>query len=42
MTITSSTAHAPKILWPITEEDALDIFAMVSLVHRKLDGTISV
>ncbi len=41
-TIRNPTAHAPKILWPMTEEDALDIFAMISFVHRKLDGAINV
>ncbi|CAB5646659.1 TIGR02391 family protein [Pseudomonas asiatica] len=30
-------AHATKVSWPMTEQDALDIFGMVSLVHRKLD-----
>jgi len=30
-------AHSPKIVWPMTEQDALDIFSMVSFVHRKLD-----
>jgi len=34
------TAHAPKISWPMTEQDALDIFAMISFVHRRLDGAI--
>ena len=31
------TAHAPKIKWPILEEDALDLLTMVSFAHRKLD-----
>jgi uncharacterized protein (TIGR02391 family) len=31
------TLHEPEISWPMTEQDALDIFAMVSFVHRKLD-----
>lgn len=30
-------AHAAKVNWPMTEQDALDIFSMVSLLHRKLD-----
>lgn len=34
------TAHAPKITWPMTEQDALDILSLVSFVHRKLDGTV--
>ena len=40
--VRNPTAHAPKISWPMTEQDALDIFAMVSFVHRKLDGTSKV
>jgi uncharacterized protein (TIGR02391 family) len=31
------TAHAPKIYWPIDEEEALDILTIISLVHKKLD-----
>jgi hypothetical protein len=31
------TVHEPEISWPMTEQDALDIFAVVSFVHRKLD-----
>ncbi|WP_024692638.1 TIGR02391 family protein [Pseudomonas syringae] len=30
-------AHAPKTVWPMTEQDALDILSMVSLLHRKID-----
>ncbi len=37
--VRNPTAHAPKIAWPMTEQDALDIFAMVSFIHRKLDGS---
>lgn len=32
-------AHAPKVNWPMSEQDALDILTMVSLMHRKLDHT---
>jgi uncharacterized protein (TIGR02391 family) len=35
--VRNPTAHAPKITWPMPEEDALDILTLVSLVHRKLD-----
>lgn len=35
-------AHAPKTNWPISEQDALDILMLVSLIHRKLDGTMKV
>ncbi|CAG4895790.1 TIGR02391 family protein [Paraburkholderia gardini] len=30
-------AHAPKTNWPMSEQDALDILTMISLIHRKLD-----
>lgn len=39
-TFRNLTAHAEKIYWPIAEQDALDIFSLVSLVHRKLDQSI--
>ncbi|MFL4619163.1 TIGR02391 family protein [Stenotrophomonas maltophilia] len=32
-------AHAPKTNWPMSEQDALDILTLVSLIHRKLDGS---
>ncbi len=40
--VRNPTAHAPKVLWPMTEQDALDIFSLVSFVHRKLDNTTKV
>ena len=30
-------AHAPKTVWPMSEEDALDILTLISFIHRKLD-----
>jgi len=30
-------AHAPKTNWPMSEQDALDVLTMISLIHRKLD-----
>lgn len=39
-TFRNTTAHAPKVTWPIQELDALDILSMVSLIHRRLDSTI--
>ena len=36
-TFRNTTAHAPRIMWSIEEEDALDILSLVSLVHRRLD-----
>lgn len=35
-------AHAPKTNWPMSEQDALDILTLVSLIHRKLDGATKV
>lgn len=34
------TAHAPKVTWPITEDDALDLLTIASLLHRRLDAAI--
>ncbi len=31
------TAHAPKVQWPIAEDDALDLFTLASYLHRRLD-----
>ena len=36
-TIRNPIAHDPKVEWDMTEQDALDILTMISLVHRKLD-----
>lgn len=36
--IRNPLAHEPKIEWDMTEQDALDILTMISLVHRKLDA----
>jgi len=36
-TIRNPLAHTPKIEWNMSEQDLLDILAVVSLVHRKLD-----
>lgn len=35
------TAHAPKITWDIQENDALDLFSLASLLHRRLDEAIN-
>jgi uncharacterized protein (TIGR02391 family) len=37
-TFRNPTAHAPKISWNISEEDALDLLTMVSFLHRRLDA----
>jgi len=34
------TSHAPKIKWPIYEEEAFDLLTLVSLIHKKLDKAI--
>jgi len=33
----NTVAHAPRIQWEITENDALDIMTLASLFHRRLD-----
>lgn len=33
----NTTAHAPKVVWTITEDEALDIMTTISLIHKKLD-----
>ncbi|MCX5810242.1 MAG: TIGR02391 family protein [Proteobacteria bacterium] len=38
--VRNPTAHAPKVMWPMSEQDALDILSLISFVHRKLDGAI--
>ena len=40
--IRNPTAHAPKVLWAMPEQDAVDILALVSFLHRKLDGATEV
>lgn len=34
------TAHAPKIVWKISEQDALDMMIIASLLHRRLDNSV--
>jgi uncharacterized protein (TIGR02391 family) len=36
-TIRYPLAHDPQVGWDMSEQDALNILAMISLVHRKLD-----
>lgn len=33
----NTTAHTPKVKWPISEDDALDIMSLASMIHRRLD-----
>ncbi len=39
-TFRNTTAHSPKIKWIIKEQDALDMFSLASLLHRRLDETV--
>jgi uncharacterized protein (TIGR02391 family) len=39
-TFRNVTAHAPKITWKITEQDALDLLTLASLLHRRLDSAV--
>lgn len=32
------TAHAPKVRWPIGEQDAMDLLTIASFLHRRLDA----
>lgn len=39
-TFRNTTAHAPRISWNMTEEDALDLLTMASFLHRRLDSAV--
>jgi uncharacterized protein (TIGR02391 family) len=39
-TFRNTTAHAPKIHWIVTEQDALDLFSLCSLLHRRIDAAV--
>lgn len=39
-TFRNPTAHAPRIAWKVTEQDALDMMTVASLLHRRLDEAI--
>jgi uncharacterized protein (TIGR02391 family) len=34
------TSHAPKVKWPISEQDALDLLTIASYLHRRLDNSV--
>jgi uncharacterized protein (TIGR02391 family) len=36
--VRNPVAHSPKIVWNMPEQDAVDIFALISFIHRKLDN----
>jgi uncharacterized protein (TIGR02391 family) len=40
-TFRNVTAHGPKITWSISEQDALDLLTLVSLLHRRLDSAVT-
>jgi uncharacterized protein (TIGR02391 family) len=35
----NTTAHEARINWPMKKDDAEDLLSLVSLIHRRLDGT---
>jgi uncharacterized protein (TIGR02391 family) len=41
-TFRNTTAHAPKIRWDVDEQDALDLFSLASLCHRRIDSAANV
>jgi uncharacterized protein (TIGR02391 family) len=36
----NTTGHAPKVSWPVGEQDALDLLTLASFLHRRLDGAV--
>lgn len=38
----NTTAHRPKVAWPISEADALDMMSTASLLHRRFDQAVVV
>ena len=40
--IRNPTAHAPKVTWAMPEQDAIDVLALLSFIHRKLDNATKV
>lgn len=39
-TFRNVTAHAPRVSWEISEQDALDLLTIASFIHRRLDSAI--
>lgn len=37
MTFRNPTAHAPKVRWAVDEADALDMLALASMFHKRID-----
>lgn len=40
--IRNPVAHAPRTTWAMPEQDAIDVFGILSYVHRKLDGATKI
>ena len=40
--IRNPAAHAPKVVWAMPEQDAIDVLGILSYVHRKLDNATKV
>jgi uncharacterized protein (TIGR02391 family) len=41
-TFRNVTGHAPKITWPVSEQDALDMLSLSSYLHRRIDAAAAV
>ena len=41
-TFRNPAAHEPKINWDLSEEDAIDLLTLVSLLHRRLDAAVRI
>lgn len=41
-TFRNPTAQSPRISWPMTEQDALDLLILLSMLHRRLDQAVDV
>ncbi len=39
-TFRNPVAHAPRISWQVSEQDALDLLTLASYLHRRLDGAV--
>lgn len=39
-TFRNVTAHAPKVTWTVSEQDALDLLTLVSYLHRRIDASV--
>lgn len=41
-TFRNPAGHAPRIVWPVDEQDALDLLSMLSYIHRRLDSAVAI